>query len=97
MEKLWPCHTWTDRSYVQETNYIRQCSFYVIFMSCYYLLNAFVLGDVHRTYIPVRRTFSARLVISPPDKIFLYTAMYVGPIRPSVTGPLERGGKIIIQ
>ena len=59
-------------------------------MSCYhgyYPTNAFVLGDVRCKYIPVRRKFSAELVISPPDKIFVYTAMYVGPIRPSVTGP----------
>ena len=41
-------------------------------MSCYYPPNAFVLGDVRCKYIPVRCTFSARLVISPPDKIFVY-------------------------
>ena len=46
-----------------------------------------MLGDVRRKYIPVRRKFSAGLVISPPDKIFVYMAMYVGPFRPSVTGP----------
>ena len=40
-------------------------------------------------YIPVRRKCSAglRLVISPLDKIFVYTAMYEGSIRQSVTGP----------
>ena len=32
---------------------------YVLFMSCYYPPNAFVLGDVRCNYIPVRRTFSA--------------------------------------
>ena len=36
----------------------------------------------------MRRKSSAGLVISLPDKIFLYTAMYT-PIRPNVTGPLE--------
>ena len=53
--------------------------------------NAFVLGDVRCSkYIPVRRTFSAGLVILPPDKTFLYAVMYVhnvGPIRSSVTRP----------
>ena len=54
-------------------------------MSCYYLPNAFVLRDVRCKYIHVRRTFSAGLVISPPDKIYVYMAMYVGA---DVTGPL---------
>ena len=75
-------------SYVQETNVIRQCSFYVLFMSCYYSPNAFVLGDVRcnfcEAYIFCR---TAGLVISPPDKILLYTVMYAWPIRASVTGP----------
>ena len=58
-----------DRPYLQETNVIRQCSFYVIFMSCYFPPNAFVLGDVRWKYIPVRSKSSARgLVISPPDR-----------------------------
>ena len=39
--------------------------------------NAFVLADIRCKYIPVRRTFCAGLVILPPDKIFVYTAMYV--------------------
>ena len=52
--------------------------FDVLFMPCYYPPNAFVLGDVHFKYIPVRCYFSVGLVISAPDKIFLYTAMYVG-------------------
>ena len=58
------------------------CSFYVLLLSA----KAFVLGDVVAN-TPVRRKFSAGLVIFPPDKIFEYTAMYVGPIWPSVTGP----------
>ena len=33
-------------SYVQETNVIRQCSFYVLFMSCYYPPIPFMLGDI---------------------------------------------------
>ena len=80
-----------DRPYVQETNVIRQCSFYVLFISCYSAkCVCVIIGDVHCKYIPVRHTSSAGLVISPPDKIFLYTAMNViGPIRPSVTGPLS--------
>ena len=41
-------------------------------MSCYYPPNAFVLGNVRCKYIPVRRTFSAGLVISPPDIFFVY-------------------------
>ena len=53
----------------------------------YYPPNAFMLVDVRCNYIPVRRTFSAGLVISPHDKILLNTAMYVGPIQPSVTWP----------
>ena len=67
----------------KKQNVIRQCSFYVLFMSRYYPPNAFVLGDVRCKYIPVR------LVNLPPDKIFVYTAMYVGLFRPSVTGPLS--------
>ena len=35
-------------------------------------------------------------MISPPDKILVYTAMYVGPIRPSVTGPLASIAVVVI-
>ena len=44
-----------------------------------------------RTYMSEGLAFLSHryLVISLPDNIFLYTAMYVGPIRPSVTGPLR--------
>ena len=84
---FWPCHIWPDRPYVQETKFIHQCSFYVLFMSCYYPPNAFLLGDVRCKYIPLRRKFSAGLGISPPDKILLYSAIYVGSILSSVTGP----------
>ena len=54
-------------------------------------MNAFVLGDVRCKYIPVRRTFSAGLVISTTDEIFVFTAMYVGSIGLSVTGPQACG------
>ena len=47
---------------------------------CYYPPNAFVLGDVRCKDIPARRKSSAGLVI--------YGDVYVGPIRPIVTGPL---------
>ena len=48
-----------------------------------------MLGDVRCKYIPVWRKFSAGLVISPPDTMCLYTAMYVESIRSSVTGPTQ--------
>ena len=56
-EASWHHRTWLDRHYVQEMNVIRQCSFYVHFMSCYYPPNALVLGNVRCKYIPVRRYF----------------------------------------
>ena len=66
--------------------YSSMFSFDVLFMSCYYPPNAFeLLGDVRYKYTPVRRKFSAGLVISPQDKICVYTAMYrvrIGSIRP---------------
>ena len=58
-------------------NVIRQCS-----ILCPVIIRQMrsCLGDIRCKYIPVRRIFSAELVILPSDKIFVYTAMYVGPL-----------------
>ena len=40
-----------------------------------------MLGDVRCKYIPLMRTFSAGLVVSPSDKICVYTAMLYGDVR----------------
>ena len=88
---LWPCHIWPDQPYVQETNIIRQCSCYfdVLLLSAKCVRVRQCSLQKIKIYIPgVRRTFSAGLVLSSPDNIFLYTAIRIGPIWPSVTGPL---------
>ena len=73
----------TLRTTLQETNVIRLCSFYVLLSSAKFVF-------VQCKYIPVRRYLSAVLVISPTDKIFVYTAMYVRPmyVRPMYVRPM---------